>query len=75
LAETSTPHGHTANMLASLLSGALEDAAVRRAVLSLTEVESRALSRPAAIDALAALAPTERVKIIAEVKRASPSRG
>jgi len=62
-------------MLDSLMSGALEDAVARRTILSLAEVESRALARPAAIDALAALAPTERVKIIAEVKRASPSRG
>lgn len=62
-------------MLESLLSGALEDAAVRRTALSFADVESRALARPAAIDALAALAPAARVKIIAEVKRASPSRG
>ena len=34
----------------------------------------RSRSRPA-LDALAALAPADRVKIIAEVKRASPSRG
>jgi indole-3-glycerol phosphate synthase len=38
-------------------------------------VEAEALARPAALDALAALAPAERIKIIAEVKRASPSRG
>jgi indole-3-glycerol phosphate synthase len=62
-------------VLESLLSGALEDAAVRRTALSFADVESRALARPAAIDALAALAPAARVKIIAEVKRASPSRG
>lgn len=57
------------------MAGALEDAAKRRSLLSLAEVESSALERPAAIDALAALAPGERVKLIAEVKRASPSRG
>lgn len=43
--------------------------------MSLAEVEKLALARPPARDALAALAPADRVKIIAEVKRASPSRG
>lgn len=62
-------------MLADLLAGALEDASSRRAIRSLSEVEAAALARPPAIDALAALAPTGRVRIIAEVKRASPSRG
>jgi indole-3-glycerol phosphate synthase len=38
-------------------------------------VEAAALERPPARDALAALAPADRVKVIAEVKRASPSRG
>lgn len=42
---------------------------------SLATVEADALARPAALDVLAALAPSDRVKIIAEVKRASPSRG
>ena len=41
----------------------------------LAAVEAAALARPPARDALAALAPADRVKIIAEVKRASPSRG
>lgn len=62
-------------MLESLLSGALDDAAVRRTALNFAQVEKLALARPPALDALAALAPAERVKIIAEVKRASPSRG
>ena len=38
-------------------------------------VERDALAQTPALDALAALAPAARVKIIAEVKRASPSRG
>ena len=62
-------------MLADLVSGALIDASERRALRTLAEVEAEALARPAAIDALAALAPAARVRIIAEVKRASPSRG
>lgn len=62
-------------MLSDLVSGALIDASERRALRTLAEVEAEALARPTAIDALAALAPASRVRIIAEVKRASPSRG
>ncbi len=62
-------------MLPDLVAGALEDASARRALRSLSLVEADALARDAARDALQALAPADRVKIIAEVKRASPSRG
>lgn len=62
-------------MLDGLLAGSLEDAARRRGERPLAVVERTALSRPPAIDALSALAPRDRVHIIAEVKRASPSRG
>ena len=62
-------------MLSDLVSGALLDASERRELRSLAQVEAEALARSAAIDALAALAPRSRVRIIAEVKRASPSRG
>ncbi|MCW4384366.1 indole-3-glycerol phosphate synthase TrpC [Salinibacterium sp. SYSU T00001] len=62
-------------MLDDLLAGALADAEARRSTRPLREVEAQALARPAAIDAIEALAPAEHVKIIAEVKRASPSRG
>ncbi|MCR2792632.1 indole-3-glycerol phosphate synthase TrpC [Microbacterium sp. zg.Y625] len=62
-------------MLAGLTAGAVEDAEERSLRRPLAEVEKLALSQPAARDALAALAPADRVKIIAEVKRASPSRG
>ncbi|MET4780229.1 indole-3-glycerol phosphate synthase TrpC [Glaciihabitans sp. UYNi722] len=62
-------------MLSDLVAGALQDASERRAARSLIEVEAAALARPAAIDALEALAPADRVRIVAEVKRSSPSRG
>lgn len=62
-------------VLADLTAGAVEDAERRALSRPLAVVERAALARPAAKDALAALAPADRVKIIAEVKRASPSRG
>ncbi|MBN9606968.1 MAG: indole-3-glycerol phosphate synthase TrpC [Actinomycetales bacterium] len=63
------------DVLAELVAGAVADAAERRAAHPLAEVESAALSASAPRDALAALAPGDEVRIIAEVKRASPSRG
>jgi indole-3-glycerol phosphate synthase len=62
-------------MLDDLVAGALEDAATRRASVPLSAVEAAAASRAPALDVLTALAPADRVKIIAEVKRSSPSRG
>ncbi|MBY0688716.1 indole-3-glycerol phosphate synthase TrpC [Microbacterium marinilacus] len=62
-------------MLADLTAGAVEDAESRRRSRPLDEVERIALAQPPARDAIAALAPTAGVRIIAEVKRASPSRG
>jgi len=62
-------------MLADLTSGAVADARAREVELPLAALERKALAVAPAIDALAALAPTDNVRIIAEVKRASPSRG
>jgi indole-3-glycerol phosphate synthase len=62
-------------VLDDLVAGAVEDSAARRAVRSLADVEAEAMARPPARSAVDALAPADRVKIIAEVKRASPSRG
>lgn len=62
-------------MLDELVAGAVADASERRAARSLAQVEADALAQAPALDAVAALAPAARVKIIAEVKRASPSRG
>jgi indole-3-glycerol phosphate synthase len=62
-------------VLDELVAGAVADASERRAARSLDQVEADALAQTPALDAVAALAPAARVKIIAEVKRASPSRG
>ncbi|MHA3724281.1 indole-3-glycerol phosphate synthase TrpC [Leucobacter sp. HY1910] len=62
-------------MLEQLLAGSLEDARQRRVRLPYGELEKLALSRTPALDALAALSPADHMKVIAEVKRASPSRG
>ena len=62
-------------MLTDLVAGALQDAYARRESRPLAAVEAAALETTPALDALTALAPSDRVKIIAEVKRASPSRG
>lgn len=62
-------------MLNDLLQGSLADAAEREAVLPLNKLEAQALAAPAALNALDFLAPSSRMKVIAEVKRASPSRG
>jgi indole-3-glycerol phosphate synthase len=62
-------------VLDSLVAGALADAARRRDVRSLADVEALALAALPALDARSALQRVDTVKVIAEVKRASPSRG
>lgn len=62
-------------MLESLYAGSIADAAEREETVSLSQIEKLALDTPPAINALAHLAPREQVQILAEVKRASPSKG
>ena len=62
-------------MLADLTAGAVADAAQREDALPLHVLESLALAAPTALDALSYLRRGDNVKVIAEVKRASPSRG
>ena len=62
-------------MLIDLYAGAIQDAQRRETSLPFPEVVRLAEAQPPARDALAALAPGDHMKVIAEVKRASPSRG
>jgi indole-3-glycerol phosphate synthase len=62
-------------VLDELFAGSITDALARRELSPIEKVESAALSQPKALDALAILAPSTEIKILAEVKRASPSRG
>lgn len=62
-------------MLTQLVAGARDDAAARSALLPLDELAELARAATPPLDALEALAPADTVKIIAEIKRASPSRG
>ena len=62
-------------MLSDMTAGALADAAARREFVSFAQVEAAALAQTPALDGLQFLAPSDHIKVIAEVKRASPSRG
>lgn len=62
-------------MLEELFAGSIADSQRRQQALSTQAVERLALDNIPAIDALFYLAPGEQIKVLAEVKRASPSRG
>lgn len=62
-------------MLAELTAGAVADAAEREQLVPLDDVRAAAVAAEPARDAIAALSPRDRVHVIAEIKRASPSRG
>ncbi len=62
-------------MLEGLYAGALEDAAKRAETVSVSDLEKSIAEQSPAIDALVAFAPRANVHVLAEVKRASPSRG
>jgi len=62
-------------MLADLYAGSLRDAAKRNETVSISNLEKKVSNRPVALDALKFLQPSSQVKILAEIKRASPSKG
>ena len=62
-------------MLQDLYAGAVSDAESREQGLSLSQVEKLAAAAPAAISAREFLLHNSRIRVIAEIKRASPSKG
>jgi len=62
-------------MLDDLYAGALSDAEQRLSNSSLAEIASLAEARPASLDALKVLSEGNTINVIAEIKRASPSKG
>jgi indole-3-glycerol phosphate synthase len=62
-------------VLEGLYAGAIADAKLRESNQSLAVVEKLALESPSSLNALNFLAPAEHIKVLAEVKRASPSKG
>lgn len=62
-------------MLSELYAGSLADAARRLESTSLNEIERLALAQTPALNAMSALAPRKQIHVLAEVKRASPSKG
>ena len=62
-------------MLASLYAGALEDSAAREQGVSITELERRISALEPALDVPTALSTRPSIHVLAEIKRASPSKG
>lgn len=62
-------------MLFDLYAGAIRDASVREELIPLPQIEKLALLAPAVISPVSHLLNPTNIRVIAEIKRASPSRG
>lgn len=62
-------------VLEDIVAGVREDLARREARVPLADLKQQARSRPAARNAVDALRRPDRITVIAEVKRSSPSKG
>ena len=63
------------SVLDDILEGVRADLAQRQALIPLDELKEAASERPACKDGIAALRGEDGVRVIAEVKRSSPSKG
>ena len=70
-----TNKGRTMSVLDELVAGALEDQQTRELTVSLEDMKKAALAAPAPIDATRWLKRADGIPVIAEIKRASPSKG
>jgi indole-3-glycerol phosphate synthase len=62
-------------LLEGLYEGSVADAKEREAIVSIRALEQTIETVPPALDALAFFKPRDSVHVLAEIKRASPSRG
>jgi indole-3-glycerol phosphate synthase len=62
-------------LLLDLYAGAIRDAAAREELIPLPQIEKLALLAPAVISPVSHLLNPTNIRVIAEIKRASPSRG
>ena len=67
--------GSAMSVLDELVAGAVEDAKAREALVSLAELKEQVGHAPAPIDAMRWLKRADGIPVIAEIKRASPSKG
>lgn len=67
--------GRAMSVLDELVAGAVEDAKAREASMPLDLIKEQAAKAPAPIDAVRWLKNPDMVPVIAEIKRASPSKG
>lgn len=63
------------SVLDELVAGAVEDAQAREAQVSLDELKAKAAKAAAPLDVKAWLKKADAIPVIAEIKRASPSKG
>jgi len=62
-------------LLEKLFAGSLRDSLLREASVSLSQIEAQIQNLPEPVDPLTFLHSEQNIRVIAEIKRASPSRG
>ena len=62
-------------MLTELFAGAIEDARGRQELVSIKQLEKLVATSAPALNAIESLSPRDFIHVIAEIKRASPSKG